>query len=129
MKLRALTLASLVLMLAGCSAEASQDTATPTPTIVAIEADSIRTINEGIAWARSLDESVSAKDLSIGIQAIGDLVPGEDIWFERNNEIGSALIGLNNDVLNAPATAETKVDDLNAIMDDLEEAIAHGDFP
>ena len=123
-----------VLALAGCaSTTTSPDAAAPTPTVAvteqAIKAAEISTIDDGIAWARGLDGDASAQEISAGVVAIGKLVPDLDIWFATNNEIGSALIQLNADVLGDPSNAGTKVDDLQAIVDDIEAAIEKGPNP
>jgi hypothetical protein len=118
------------LLLAGCAP--TPPTATPTASTTAerkIAASEIKTIDDGIAWARGLDKSVSATELSHGINAIGDLVPKLDIWFATNNKIGQALIKLNLEVLDNPSNAGSKVDDLNDIVDEIEKAIAKGDTP
>ncbi|VXC31295.1 V-type ATP synthase subunit I [Microbacterium sp. 8M] len=118
------------LILAGCAT--TSPAATPTPSVTGVHkiaASDIKTIDDGIAWARGLDKSVSATELSRGINAIGDLVPKLDIWFATNNKIGQALIKLNLEVLDNPSNAGSKVDDLNDIVDDIEAAIAKGDAP
>ena len=123
-------LALAVLLLTGCTATTPPDAAPAQaeaqPVEIALPASDIVTIDDGIEWARGLDDSVNADELSEGINAIGDLVPDLDIWFADNNEIGGALIGLNADVLNDPDNAGTQVDDLNAIIDDLGAAIEKG---
>lgn len=101
--------------------EASQE-ATPT-------AEEIVSLADGIAWARGLDESASATELSAGIRKIGDLVPEQDIWFETSNTIGTELVSLNADVLASPDEAGSKVDDLNDIIDDLTAALDKGNTP
>jgi hypothetical protein len=119
-----------MLALAGCSTveatpapEPAVSSATPTPvtTPVTIEPSEIVTIEDGIAWARSIDETVTAEDLRAGVQAIAKLVPTLDLGFKDNNSIGAALIELN------AATFSTDpaelVDDLNAIVDDIEAAL------
>ncbi|MCU1419846.1 MAG: hypothetical protein JWR57_1015 [Mycetocola sp.] len=121
-----------VLVLVGCSSgdvgRASEPVATESAA-VNIKANEIGTMQEGFVWARSLDSTVDAGELSAGIGAIGDLVPNEEIWFATNNEIGQALVRLRNEVLERPEKAGTKVDDLNAIADDIEEAIEWGVRP
>jgi len=132
MKFRVIGSLTIVLALFGCAPSPAPAPKLPTEPASAsteIAAASIQTAEDGIEWARALDSSVTAAELSKGIQAIGDLVPDEDIWFASNNEIGGELISLNADVLADPEGADTKVDDLNAIVDDLEAAIKHGDRP
>lgn len=127
-------LVAIAVSVAGCSV-VSDMPATPAATHAqesaasALHAANIVTIDDGIAWARALSTDVSADELSTGITKIGDLVPDLDIWFQTNNEIGQALIRLNLDVLNDPANAGTKVDDLKAIVDQIEAAIEKGDKP
>lgn len=108
-------------------------TSAPKPSETAREAvpaaRDIVTIDDGIDWARGLDETVDADELGTGIRAIGDLVPEQDIWFDDSNSIGIDLIGLNTDVLANPDDAGSKVDDLNDIIDNLEAAIAKGNNP
>ncbi len=87
------------------------------------------TIEDGVTWARNLDPSASAAEISAGIDKLGDLVPKLDIWFARSNEIGGALIQLNSLVLADPTNAGSKLGALNVIVDDIEEAIAHGNQP
>lgn len=118
-----------MLAFAGCSAEPQATEPTETTVVVVIGADDIETIDDGIAWARSLDSTATAAELSAGIDRIGDLVPDLDIWFATNNKIGVALIELNTEVLEDPGDAGTKVDDLNAIVDDIEAAIEKGPNP
>jgi ABC-type transport system substrate-binding protein len=126
-------LALAAVLLTGCTVTAAESAPAPAETQqkveVAITAADISTIDDGIIWARGLDNSVGADELSAGINAIGDLVPDLDIWFADNNEIGGALISLNADVLSDPDNAGTKVDDLNAIVDDLEASIEKGPTP
>lgn len=108
-------------LLSGCSAPAT--TASP-PT--SISASNIVSIDDGIDWSRSLDADVSADELSAGIVAIGDIVPTLEIYATSNNKIGQALMALNIAVLDDPDNAGSKVDDLNDIVDDIEEAIEIG---
>ena len=124
--------AIVAMLLAGCTPSTtaeSSPTSSSTATAPAPAADGIRDIDDGIAWARNLDSSVSAQELSTGINKIGDLVPDLDIWFARNNEIGASLIQLNALVLADPTNAASKLGALNVIVDDIEEAIAHGNNP
>lgn len=95
----------------------------------AIEATDIVTMDDGVAWARSLTADAPATEISTGMGALMDLVPEQDIWFATNNEIGRELNALNAEVLSDPEDAGTKVDDLNAIVDDIEAAIEHGPKP
>jgi hypothetical protein len=83
-------------------------------------AESIATIDDGIAWARSLDEDTTAEELSVGISRIGDLVITSDIPSGTGNEISSALLELKTEVLADPDDADDHVEDLNEIVDDLE---------
>lgn len=92
-------------------------------------ASDIATIDDGIEWARGLDDSTTSTELSTGIQAIGHLVPEQDIWFDDSNDIGGDLISLNADVLANPDDAGSMVDDLNDIIDDLEAFISKGNRP
>lgn len=128
-KLAAAALA-LAFALTGCAS--TTPASEPETTIAAesaIDAASIETIDDGIAWARSLDETATANEISEGLNRISGLVPELDIWFEANNEIGRELITLNADVLADPDGAATKVDDLQVIVDDIETAIAEGNAP
>lgn len=118
------------LLIAGCAP--TLPAAIPTPSATAestITATDIKTIDDGIAWARGLDKTVSATELSHGINTISDLIPDLDIWFATNNKIQQGLTKLNTQVLADPSNAGSKVDDLNDIVDDLEAAIAKGDQP
>lgn len=112
----------------GCAAPAVEPEATATAE-TAIAATDIETIDDGIAWARALDGTATADELSEGITRLSRIIPDLDIWFQDNNAIGSDLINLNADVLSDPATAGTKVADLQAIVDDIEAAIAKGNTP
>lgn len=118
------------LTITGCS---PATTSAPQPSETAQEAAptarDIVTIDDGIAWARGLDESASATELNTGIIKVGELVPDQDIWFDTSNSIGVDLIQLNAAVLASPDDAGSKVDDLNDIIDDLEAAIAKGNNP
>jgi hypothetical protein len=62
------------------------------------------TLDDAIDWARDLDDSATADELSAGIQKIGALVPDLDIGFQESNEIGGSLVTLNADVLGDRAT-------------------------
>lgn len=120
------------LILTGCSTPAPDAPPTTEAAEVAapaLTASDIVTIDDGIEWARGLDDTASADELSEGIDKIGALVPDLDIWFADNNEIGRALITLDIDVMGDRDNAGTKVDDLNAIIDDLEASIAKGQNP
>lgn len=128
-KLAAAALA-LAFALTGCAS--TTPVSEPETTVAAesaIDAASIETIDDGIAWARGLDDTATAAEISEGLRQISGLVPDLDIWFEANNDIGGALIKLNADVLANPDDAGTKVDDLQAIVDDIEAAIAKGNAP
>lgn len=132
MKTRPAVVAFLLISLiglGGCAAPAASEPA-PSPTAIQrLQSAGIVTIDDGIAWARGLGDWATATELSQGIVAIGKLVPDQNLWFEYNNEIGQNLISLNADILNDPDNATTKIDDLNAIIDDLEAAIAKGGKP
>jgi hypothetical protein len=121
------------LLLAGCAvspaAQRPTSSAEPSAVIEAIEATDIRTIDEGIEWARNLPDDVPAQELSAGINAIGELVPDLDIWFATSNEIGRALIQLNAEVLEEPSAAAATTDDLKLIIEDIEAAIEKGPNP
>lgn len=118
------------LALTGCTPSASNS---PRPSEASQEAaptaEEIVSLADGIAWARGLDESASATELSAGIRKIGDLVPEQDIWFETSNTIGTELVSLNADVLASPDDAGSKVDDLNDIIDDITAALDKGNTP
>lgn len=126
----ALLILTGALAFSGCSPAATGESSTSEASPAAEPtADQIKTIDDGIAWARALDESVPATELSNGIQKLGELVPEQDIWFEANNTIGADLISLNAEVLADPDEAGSKVDDLQDIIDDLEIAIDKGNAP
>lgn len=122
----------VALSLAGCAATPE---ATPTSSIAAeatpntLTADSITTIDDGIAWARSLGPSVTAEEMQAGVAKIAALMPDLDIWFEDNNRIGQALITLSADILSDPDHAGTKIPDLQQIASDIEVAVAKGNTP
>lgn len=121
-RLLAVTLLASAFAVAGCTAD-SPPSATPTAaeTAAAVSASDIATVDDAIAWTESLDSSVTADDLSTGILAIGALVPTLDLGM-AGNSIGQDLVALNADVLADPDTAGTKVDDLRAIISDIEAA-------
>jgi hypothetical protein len=113
------------LMLALAVAFSGCATPSPEPTGAAEvdRAANITTIDEGIAWARSLDDDTTADELSVGIGRIGDLVIGLDISSEDSNEISSALLTLGTDVDSDPEDVDDHVEDLKEIVDDIEAAI------
>jgi len=121
--------ALLILLLAGCTSIESRPQSESAPAATAISVSEIVDIDDGIAWARSLDDSVSARELTDGIDTIGALVPDLDLWFQDNNKIGQGLIALGLDVRDDPDNAGSKVDDLNDIVDDIEDSIAKGNVP
>ena len=118
-----------VALLAGCSSAPTDEPTAEPAAVETVTADDIDSMDSGIAWARGLDDSAGAEELSAGITEIGDYFVDEDVWFQTNNEIGQDLLALKVDVLNDPDDAGAKVDDLNLIVDRIEEAIEHGDQP
>lgn len=128
--LAALALAG-ALIFTGCTPTPQTGDPTPSEAVQqpAMTAADITTIDQGIEWARGLDGSVTATELSKGIIRIGEFVPDLDIWFQTSNELSQNLISLNADVLANQDDAGSKVDDLNDIMDDLEAAISKGNKP
>ena len=109
----------LTVTLFGCATPSPE----PTNATEVDRAESIDTIDDGIAWARSLDDDTTAEELSVGISRIGDLVIASDIPSDESTEISSALLELNTEVLADPDDADDHVEDLNEIVDDLEAAI------
>ena len=91
-----------------------------------IDPESIESMGEGIAWARALDDTAPADELSLGIERITDHLLDEEIEFETSNEIGQSLMALQDAVESAPDTAGAKVPELAAIADRIESAIAAG---
>ena len=123
--------------LTGCSAPAADSASAPVAEAdsasspgepAAITASSIESIDDAIAWARGLDDSVTADELSTGIFRIEDLLTDLHIWF-GNNEVSGALNKLNAEVLARPADAGEKVAELNAVVDALEAAIEKSQNP
>jgi len=112
-------LIALTVTLFGCATPSPE----PTTATEVDRAESIDTIDDGIAWARSLDDDTTAEELSVGISRIGDLVIASDIPSDESTEISSALLELNTEVLADPDDADDHVEDLNEIVDDLEAAI------
>lgn len=127
--LRITVIAATILALSACSSPAAEPSAPISAAPAAPTAADIETMDDGIAWARSLTTSTTATELSAGMGELMDLVPEQDIWFSTSNKIGQELNALNAEVLAGPGDAGTKVDDLNSIVDDIEEAIAHGNNP
>jgi PBP1b-binding outer membrane lipoprotein LpoB len=119
---RLLIVAATVALLAGCTgttqppaADApagSSESEAVTPE-ERIDPEAIESMDEGIAWARALDDSVDAQEIA----------------FETSNEIGQALMALDDEVRSAPETAGARVVDLKAVVDRLEAAIATGATP
>ena len=112
-------LIALAVTLFGCATPSPE----PTNATDVDRAESIATMDDGIAWARSLDDDTTAEELSVGISRIGDLVIASDIPSEESKAISSALLELNTEVLADPDDADDHVEDLNEIVDDLEAAI------
>lgn len=113
---------ALTVSLSGCA------TPSPAPTGVSEvdRAASLTTIDEGVAWARSLDDDTSAQELSEGIARIGDLVIALDISAQERNEVSSALLTLNTEVDSDPNDVDDHVEDLKEIVEDIEAAIENG---
>jgi len=101
----------------------------PTSTVERVAAIDINSMESGIAWARGIDASATADELSLGIGQIGDYFVDEDVWSATNNEIGGALITLNSKVQSGQGNTSQKVDELNMIVDDIETAIRKGQTP
>jgi hypothetical protein len=111
---------ALTVALSGCA------TPSPEPTGAGEEVDraaSITSIDEGIAWARSLDDDTTADELSVGIGRIGDLVIGLNMSSEESSEISSALLTLSTEVDSDPEDVDDHVEDLKEIVDDIEAGI------
>jgi hypothetical protein len=127
--MRRLAIAALsITLLAGC-ASAGDYRPMPTSSVERFAAVDIDSMDSAIDWARGLDSSASADEISIGISQIGDYFLNEEVWFATNNEIGGALLSLNAKVQSGQGTTGSKVDELNVIVDDIEKAIEHGDRP
>ena len=112
---------ALAVTLSGC--------ATPSPEAIDEGDDSaagISTIDEGIAWARDLDEEASVDELSAGIAKIGELVIALDIPDEERDKIGSALLTLDSEVDSNPEDVDDHIEELDEIVDDIEAAIEKG---
>ena len=110
---------ALAVTLSGCATPSPE----PTGDSEVARAAGITTIDEGIAWARSLDDDTSAEELSVGIGRIGDLVIALGISSEESNEISSALLTLNTEVDSDPDDVDDHVEDLKEIVDDIEAAM------
>ena len=135
---RLLIVAATVALLAGCTGttqppaadapagSSESEAATPEERI---DPETIESMDEGIAWARALDDSVDAEEFALGIDAITDHLLDQEIAFETSNEIGQALMALGDEVRSAPETAGARVVDLKAVVDRLEAAIATGATP
>jgi hypothetical protein len=130
---RLLIAVAAVTMLAGCSGAPDPTTAESTAPASTSEAsapeqpidpEGIESMDEGIAWARALDDSVTAEQLSSGIDRITGHLLDEEIDFETSNEIGQALMALDGEISSAPDTAGSRVADLEVIVDRIEAATA-----
>ena len=135
---RLLIVAATVALLAGCTGTAEPETdggsatsseSEASATDAPIDPAGIESIDEGIAWARGLDDTAAADELALGIDALTDHLLDQEIAFETSNEIGQALMALNDDVRSAPETAGSRVVDLKAVVDRLETAIEAGATP
>lgn len=110
---------ALIVAVSGCATPSPE----PTGAAEVDAAANITTIDEGIAWARTLDDDTTADELSVGIGRIGDLVIGSNISSEEINEINSALLTLGTEVDSDPEDVDDHVEDLREIVDDIEAAI------
>jgi len=110
---------ALAVTLSGCATPSPE----PDGAVDEDRAASITTIDEGIDWARSLDDETTADELSVGIGRIGDLVIGLGISSEESNEISSALLALSTEVDSDPEDVDDHVEDLKEIVDDIEAAL------
>jgi len=127
--------AAAMAVLAGCTSTVESEEAVDSGSTSTTEATqpgeridpkSIESMEEGIAWARALDDTAAADELSLGIERITDHLLDEEIEFETSNEIGQSLMALQGAVESAPDTAGAKVPELAAIADRIESAIAAG---
>jgi hypothetical protein len=135
---RLLIVVATISLLAGCTSASETDTADDsastseageTTTGEPIDPGSIESMEEGILWARTLDDTAAADELSVGVDRIIDHLLDEEIEFETSNEIGQALIALQTEVESAPESAGTRVADLKAIADRIESATGAGATP
>jgi len=123
--MRTAVAALLILLLAACSTTAPDQ---PSPQ-QSIAASDITSTTDAIAWARALDNSATATELSEGIDKLGTYFAAEEVWFQTHNSLGQDLISLNADIVGNPNAAGSKVDDLQLIVDKIEDAIEKGDTP
>ena len=132
---RLLIAVAAIAVLAGCTSTTEPEGAVRSgtgseseaaETVERIDPESIESMQEGIAWARALDDTAPADELSLGIERITDHLLDEEIEFETSNEIGQSLMALQDAVESAPDTAGAKVPELAAIADRIESAIAAG---
>ena len=113
-----------VILLAGCTAHQAPPTPSETQAATTKMVPTYTvTIDDGLTWARSLDGTETAAEVSQGLQKIGELVPTLGLFAADNNAIGQDLITLNNDVLGGPANAGASIGRVKAIADDIEAAI------
>jgi hypothetical protein len=122
---RAVTILALLLLLAGCSATVPLSAPAP----VAVSASAIETLDDANAWADSLTGTASTEEMSEGLGRIGELVPSDEIWFETSNELGQDIISLNSDLFKNPDATAEHIASIQAILDRIDAAIAHGDKP
>jgi len=135
---RLLIAVAAIAVLAGCTSTTEPEGAVRSgtgseseaaETVERIDPESIESMQEGIAWARALDDTAAADELSLGIERITDHLLDEEIEFETSNELGQSLMALRDAVESAPETAGAKVPELVAIADRIETAIAAGATP
>ncbi|MEH6782188.1 MAG: hypothetical protein V7618_11575 [Rhodoglobus sp.] len=121
--------AFLVLLLAGCALSEGGPQSESAPESTAISASVVVDIDDGIVWARGLDDSVSTLEMTERIDTIGALLLDLDLWFQDSNEIGQGLFALGLDIRDDPDDAGSKVEDLNDIVDEIQDSISKGDVP
>ena len=118
------------LLLSGCAsspdvAEVSTPSAIPTAESAPASSADIRTLEDGLTYARSLSADIPdlADEMSKTATTLTDLVVEAELPWDVNNSVNRALITLNAAVLREPASAASQLSELNRIVDEIDDAL------